>query len=131
MTNSSSRSANTAVRVLAGFAIATAALLGTTMAKAAPAYDGEWSVLIMTDKGDCDRGYRYPVRIRDGKVGYSGGASFTVKGRVNDKGAITVIVSRGDKSASGAGQLSGTSGAGAWKTGKGECSGKWTAERRS
>ncbi len=118
-------------RSLAAFALGTAAILGASMAKAAPAYDGKWTVLIVTEKGDCDRGYRYPVTINNGKVGYAGEASFTVKGEVSDKGAITVIVSRGDKSARGAGTLSGASGSGAWKTGGGECSGQWTAERRS
>ncbi len=121
----------TFIRTLTAFAIGTAAVIGAGMAKAAPAYDGNWSVLIVTEKGDCDRGYRYPVRITNGKVGYAGEASFSVKGEVNDKGAITVIVSRGDKSARGAGMLVGASGSGAWKTGGGECSGQWTAERRS
>lgn len=118
-------------RALAAAALGVAAVIGATIAKAAPAYDGNWSVLIITEKGDCDRGYRYPVRISNGKVGYSGEASFTVKGEVNDNGAITVTVSRGDKSANGSGTLSGTSGEGYWKTGGGECSGQWTAERRS
>ncbi len=118
-------------RTLATLAIGTAAVIGASMAKAAPAYDGNWSVLIITEKGDCDRGYRYPVKISNGKVGYAGEASFSVKGEVSDKGAITVVVSRGDKSARGAGTLSGASGSGAWKTGSGECSGQWTAERRS
>lgn len=118
-------------RTLAALAVGTAAVIGASMAKAAPAFDGNWTVLIITEKGDCDRGYRYPVRIVNGKVGYAGEASFTVKGNVNDKGAITVTVSRGDKSASGAGILSGANGSGQWKTGKGECSGLWTAERRS
>src|SRR5690349_13680825 len=92
-------------RTLAAFAIGIAAVIGASMAKAAPAFDGNWTVLIITEKGDCDRGYRYPVRIVNGKVGYAGEASFTVRGDVNDKGAITVTVSRGDKSARGAGML--------------------------
>jgi hypothetical protein len=128
MTN---RSTRTFFRTLAALAVGAAILLGVSMAKAAPAYDGNWSVLIITTKGDCDRGYRYPVRIVNGKVGYAGEASFTVKGDVDDKGAITVTVARGDKYARGAGTLSGSSGSGAWKTGGGECSGEWTAERRS
>jgi hypothetical protein len=107
-------------------AIATAA-----PAKAAAAFDGQWSVLIVTEKGDCDRGYRYPLQISKGSVGYAGQASFNVSGRVNESGAITVTVSRGEQSARGTGQLAGNRGSGAWKTGGGECSGTWTAERRS
>ena len=102
-----------------------------TPAIAAPAYDGNWSVLIITQKGDCDRGYRYPVKISNGSVGYAGEASFTVKGKVEQTGAITVTVSRGDKSARGSGTLTGNGGGGAWKTSGGECSGTWVAERRS
>lgn len=117
------------------FTLTAAAALGAaaiaTPAKAGPAYDGSWSVLIVTEKGDCDRAYRYPVQITNGAVGYAGQASFNVSGRVGANGAITVTVSRGDKSARGSGQLAGSTGGGAWKTGSGECSGRWTAERRS
>jgi hypothetical protein len=127
MTNSFSSK----TRILAATAIAAAALLGAAVAKAAPAYDGNWSVLIVTEKGDCDRGYRYPVKITNGSVGYAGQASFNVNGRVGNNGAITVTVSRGDKSARGTGALSGNSGTGVWKTSSGECSGTWVAERRS
>jgi hypothetical protein len=95
----------------------------------AAAYDGNWSVVIITEKGTCDRSYRYPVRISDGTVGYAGQASFNVSGRVNPNGAVTVKVSRGDRSASGSGKLSGDYGEGSWSGG--ECSGIWQAERRS
>ena len=36
----------------------------------------------MTEKGTCDRAYRYPVKIENGSVGYAGSASFTVSGKV-------------------------------------------------
>ena len=120
------------VRVLAALALCmTNAIATAAPAKAAAAFDGQWSVLIVTEKGDCDRGYRYPVQISKGSVGYSGQAAFSVSGRVNDSGVITVTVSRGEQSARGTGQLAGNRGSGAWKTGGGECSGTWTAERRS
>src|SRR5437660_12913263 len=60
-------------------------------------YDGQWSVLIVTQKGTCDRAYRYPVKIDNGSVGYAGEASFNVSGKVGANGAVTVTVSRGDK----------------------------------
>ena len=44
---------------------------------------------------------------------------------------MTVTVSKGDKSATGPGRISGTDGAGPWTAARGECSGTWTAERRS
>jgi hypothetical protein len=108
---------------------ATAAI--TTPSQAKTNFDGSWSVLIVTQKGDCDRGYRYPVQINNGDVGYAGQAAFNVEGKVGPNGAITVTVSRGSQSARGQGTLSGAGGQGYWKTGSGECSGTWTAERRS
>lgn len=124
----------TARRLVLGFALAGAALGGALLsfsvpAAAAPVYDGKWSVLIITQKGECDRGYRYPVQISNGNVGYAGEASFTVSGRVNPSGAISVTVSRGSQSAHGTGRLSGNNGSGAWQAGT--CAGTWTAERRS
>ena len=94
-------------------------------------FDGAWSVLIVTQKGTCDRAYRYPVRISNGSVGYAGEASFNVSGNVGANGAVTVMVSKGNQSAKGTGQLSGNEGSGRWTAGSGECSGSWTAERRS
>src|SRR5215210_4126625 len=92
--------------------------------------DGNWSVLIVTEQGKCDRAYRYPVRISNGSVGYAGEASFNVSGSVGTNGAVTVMVSKGSQSASGAGQLSANGGGGRWTAGSGDCSGTWTAERR-
>ena len=98
-------------------------------AQAKTSFDGKWSVVIITEKGSCDRSYRYPVRIDGGTVGYAGEASFNVSGRVMPNGKVTVSVSRGDKRANGSGQLSGDFGTGSWSGG--ECSGTWQAERRS
>ena len=115
---------------------ATMVLAASALPAAAPAaarsnFDGQWSVLIVTQKGTCDRAYRYPVRISNGSVGYAGEASFNVSGSVGPNGTVTVMVSKGNQSARGSGQLSGTDGSGRWVAGSGECSGSWTAERRS
>ena len=48
--------------------VAGAAALMTTTSHAGPRYDGLWSVLVVTEKGDCDPGYRYPIRIENGKL---------------------------------------------------------------
>jgi hypothetical protein len=122
-------------RAIPAFAAA-AILAATAVPASAPAvaksnFDGKWSVLIVTQKGTCDRAYRYPVKIDNGAVGYAGDASFTVSGKVGPNGAVTVVVARGDQSAKGTGRLSATDGSGMWTAGSGECSGTWTAERRS
>ena len=121
-------SAATALVILAASALpASPAPIGASK----QSFDGTWSVLIITEKGTCDRAYRYPVRISGGSVGYAGEASFNVSGSVGANGAVTVTVSRGNQSARGSGQLSASDGSGRWVAGSGECSGSWTAERRS
>src|SRR5438105_915583 len=97
-------------------------------ATSAPNYDGLWSVVIVTQKGTCDRAYRYPIRIARGTLLNAGDTPINISGKVGGNGAVTVNVSYGSKSASGYGRLSGTNGAGSW-TG-GDCSGIWEAERR-
>lgn len=95
-------------------------------------FDGNWSVSIWTEKGECDRGYRYELKIDNGNVTYRGREAFDVSGRVDGGGAVFVRVARGDRSASGTGRLAANGGRGVWK-GKapsGECSGYWEAERR-
>ena len=123
-----------AASALTAFAVLTASALPASPAPitaSKQSFDGAWSVLIVTEKGPCDRAYRYPVRISNGSVGYAGEASFNVSGNVGANGAVTVMVSKGNQSARGSGQLSATNGSGRWVASSGECSGTWTAERRS
>jgi hypothetical protein len=108
--------------------IATVGTLIANTSFAGPAYDGVWSVLVHTEKGDCDPGYRYPIRIANGHLINAGDNAFTISGAVAPTGAITVTVSAAGKSANGSGHLAGAEGSGSW-TG-GACSGSWTAERR-
>ena len=110
-----------------GALVAVAALTAAANASS-PRYDGMWSVSIVTQKGDCDRGYRYPIRISNGTLANGGNDPFTISGKVAPSGAITVTVSSGSKSATGSGHLAGNSGEGLWHGGA--CSGTWTAERR-
>jgi hypothetical protein len=120
-------STNRLVGCAIGALVAVSAL--TVAANAgSPRYDGMWSVSIVTQKGDCDRGYRCPIRIENGAVVNGGSDPFTISGKVAPSGAITVTVSSGSKSATGSGHLAGNSGEGLWHGGA--CSGTWTAERR-
>ena len=123
-TNLYRRAGRSAVAAL----IAAAAVLPATASYAAPRYDGLWSVSIVTEKGDCDPGYRYPVRIENGKLVNAGAMPLMISGAVAPTGAITVMVSAAGKSATGLGHLAANGGGGHW-TG-GACSGSWTAERR-
>jgi hypothetical protein len=113
--------------------LAIAALAVTTVAASAPGiaksnYDGAWSVSIVTEKGDCDRGYRYPIAINNGTLINAGNTSFDISGKVANNGAVIVRVAYGDKAATGSGKMSPTYGQGSWSGGS--CAGTWTAERR-
>ena len=113
----------------AGLALGSVTMLGTALpATSAPSYDGVWSVVIVTEKGTCDRAYRYPIRISNGTVVNEGSSPATISGKVASNGAVTVTVSAGSKSAIGSGRLSSTAGVGSWHGG--DCTGTWEAERR-
>jgi hypothetical protein len=94
-------------------------------------YDGSWSVLIVTQRGTCDRAYRYGVEIVNGRVVYNGGI-VNMSGHVSSRGTVHVNVSSGGAYANGSGRLSRRTGRGRWsgRSGSSACSGYWEAERR-
>jgi len=118
--------------VLAGALAAAAASILPAPAVARTIFDGSWSVLIITDRGQCDRAYRYGLQIVNGNVIYDGGGPITLQGRVAPNGAVRVSVASGGQRADGTGRLSRDRGTGVWR-GAGSsasCSGTWEAERR-
>jgi hypothetical protein len=96
------------------------------------AFDGDWSVVIMTQSGGCDRAYRYGVRIANGDVVYDGGGPVDLQGHVYSNGSVRVRVSGAGQEADGQGRLSRTLGTGTWhgQGSLGSCAGVWQAERR-
>jgi hypothetical protein len=125
------RYVHAAAPIVAGF-ILCAGALAPTPASARTVYDGNWSVLIVTNKGSCDRAYRYGLSIQNGSVIYEGGAAVNAAGRVSNNGAVNVRVWAGSQGASGSGRLSRNSGRGSWRGigSMGTCSGTWSADRR-
>ena len=119
-------------------AVLAAALTAGTLAlplhaAQAAAFDGNWSVLVITERGDCDKGYRYEVAVGGGKVSFRGHEAVTMNGSVSPNGAVTVAVTGGgSRQAQGSGVLSANAGTGRWngRSGTGECAGRWEAERR-
>src|ERR1043165_637782 len=95
------------VSFAACFILAAAALAPDPAAARTP-YDGNWSVLIVTQAGPCDRAYRYGLRIVDGSVIYEGSAPVNVAGRVYPNGLVNVGVWAGQRGPSGSGRLSRT-----------------------
>ena len=112
----------------AGACVLALAVAASTGAAAGTAYDGAWSLSIVTERGTCDR-YNFPVRIANGHVSFPG--LVKAHGRVTSKGSVRVFVSAMGKSASGSGRLSLGSGSGRWtgRSGSDRCSGSWTAQR--
>ena len=97
MTNSLNR---LKILAAAGLALGSVTILGTALpATSAPSFDGVWSVVIVTEKGTCDRAYRYPIRISNGTVVNEGSSPATINGKVASNGAVTVTVSGGGKTA--------------------------------
>jgi hypothetical protein len=120
-----SRTAKLALAAVLGLGFAATAI----PAKATGHFDGKWSVVVVTTKGECDRAYRYPIAIQGESLVNAGDTAFDISGHVQGNGSVAVKIAYGDKSAQGSGRLSATSGSGSW-TG-GSCAGTWTAERRS
>lgn len=124
------RLVRTAILTLACAAIATPSLARSA---ARNAFDGDWSVLIMTRNGPCDPSLRYGVQISNGQVVNNGAAAVDIQGRVNPSGMVRVNVQAGGQWASGAGRLDLARGGGVWQGqgSAGACSGTWVAQRRS
>jgi hypothetical protein len=96
------------------------------------AFDGDWSVVILTQAGPCDRAYRYGVRIANGDVYSDGGGAVDLQGHVFSNGLVRVSVEGLGQHADGQGRLSRGLGNGTWQGqgSLGSCAGVWQAERR-
>jgi hypothetical protein len=88
-------------------------------------------VLVITEKGVCDRGYRYNVNVSKGHVRYQGESAVNLSGSVSPNGAVKVSIRLGGQGASGIGRLSASTGTGTWRGigSGGDCAGRWEAER--
>jgi hypothetical protein len=115
------------------FLLAAAALAAFAVSDAAPAraggYDGTWTTVFATTRGNCSSGYSVPFLVSGSRVSSAGGGR--VSGSVNGSGSVAVAVSVGASHATGGGRLRGSSGSGRWSgiiTGD-RCSGTWQASR--
>jgi hypothetical protein len=92
-------------------------------------YDGTWTTVFATSRGNCSSGYSVPFLVTGNRVSSAGGGR--VAGSINRGGAVAVQVSVGASKASGGGRLAGNSGAGSWNgiISGDHCSGTWQATR--
>lgn len=96
----------------------------------AASFDGPWSVTIVTQAGNCDAAYAFPMQVAGGRVIASGGTAMS--GRVSGGGAVNVAISQGASSGRASGRLSAFSGSGRWSgvLAGSRCSGRWEATRQ-
>ena len=96
----------------------------------AASFDGPWSVTIVTQAGNCDAAYAFPMQVVGGRVIASGGTA--MQGRVSGGGAVNVSLTQGASNGRASGRLSATSGSGRWSglLAGSKCSGRWEATRQ-
>ena len=116
---------------------AAAAFAAVVMSGAAQAqgnkFDGNWSVEVITEKGECDKAYRWPVIVQNGRARYGGPENFNVSGQISANGAVSGVISRGQDRANVKGRVGSNGwGQGTWTAvaGSRSCSGRWNAEKR-
>jgi len=97
--------------------------------RATRAFDGIWSVVLQTTRGNCPAAVRAGVRILGGRLSAED-KSYGLYGRVAPSGAVQVTVSAAGQTGGAFGRLSREAGRGYWRTSSGECEGEWTAARR-
>ena len=116
---------------LAAGATRLSAILLSGGAQAQQQFNGRWSVEVVTEKGECDRAYRYPIAVENGRVRYAGEAGFTINGQVAPNGNVQGSIIYGENRANVRGKLEGNFGTGTWSiAGSRSCSGNWNAEKR-
>ena len=121
-----------ALRLLLAAAAVTALTVPETASAArarSGAYDGTWTTVFATKRGNCSSGYSVPFTVAGTRVSSAGGGR--VSGSIAQGGRVAVAVSVGASHASGGGRLVGNFGSGRWSgiiTGD-RCSGTWQATR--
>ena len=117
--------------------LAAAILAAVFMSGAAEAptgkFDGRWSVEVITEKGECDKAYRWPVVVEGGRARYGGPENFNVSGSISSNGSVSGVISRGQDRANVRGRLATNGwGSGTWTASASSrsCSGRWNAEKR-
>lgn len=108
---------------------------GTGLAWAAPLphnpFDGRWSVEVITDKGSCDRAYRWSIGVDSGRVTDIGGNVAKAAGGIDRGGRVAMTLTRNADVLTARGAVSGKWGQGTWVAPTQQCAGRWRAELRS
>ena len=112
-----------------GFAAFVAGIALQTLPAAASSYDGKWSVSVVTEQGSCDA-YKWDLGIAGGRIDEHGFIA-QASGRVDQRGGVNLVFTRGSDQLAATGVLTGLDGSGRWTLPSRQCSGRWKAEKRS
>jgi hypothetical protein len=96
----------------------------------AATYDGAYSVLLTTHRGNCDKVYRFPVNVSDGRVFYAGQTGAVATGKVDASGRVSATIRYGEDELRANGRITPGFGEGRWTSPTRRCSGEWTADKR-
>ncbi len=92
-------------------------------------FDGRWSVLIVTENGNCEV-YRFGVQVANGRI-TTVETNTQMSGSISDKGSVNLNLASGPDTARATGRVSGGTGRGRWTSPTRQCSGRWEADKRS
>ena len=115
-------------------AIAAAIGLWSGSARAEAPHDGSWAIQIRTERGGCDRLYRYYVEVEGRAVrlrSMFGDTSEASMGLVRADGRINATLGQPEDPVKVTGQLTATSGTGVWSAPARQCTGRWSAHKRA
>ena len=109
--------------------LASVAQADTKRSASPNAYDGRWSVMVITEQGACDRASRLSLGISNGRIEMAD-AMAAAAGTVDKRGRVAVRVMQGADVLAASGSLGAGSGSGKWRAPSKQCAGRWVAERR-
>jgi hypothetical protein len=103
-------------------------LAGAASASAAGSFDGQWSVQLTTQHGDCDPSYSWSVAVTDGRIS-DAGMFMQAAGAIDRRGRVQIRIIHGSDVVAASGRVSGEFARGAWLSPTRQCSGAWSAQR--
>jgi hypothetical protein len=109
--------------------LASVAQAATKRGASPNAYDGRWSVMVITEQGACDRASRLSLGISNGRIEVAD-AMAAAAGTVDARGRVAVRVMQGADVLAASGSLGAGAGSGKWRAPSKQCAGRWVAERR-
>ena len=115
--------------VLACVALTSVAQAATKRGASPNAFDGRWSVMVITEQGACDRASRLSLGISNGRIEMAD-AMAAAAGTVDARGRVAVRVMQGPDVLAASGSLGAGAGSGKWRAPSKQCAGRWVAERR-